>query len=100
MTVTATASGVETTIAALIDAWNRHDMAAFTALFTTDADFVNVLGARLRGRAVIYDAHVNLDRTIFRKARLRQVTSSVRFVDGCSALVHMVWEMTGAEKVP
>lgn len=28
----------------LQDAWNRHDMNAFGALFASDADFVNVTG--------------------------------------------------------
>ena len=31
-------------VAALADSWNRHDMVAYAAQFTEDADFVNVIG--------------------------------------------------------
>ena len=41
-----------------VDAWNRHDVAAFAALYAENADFVNVLGVWLRGSASLeaYDA--------------------------------------------
>ena len=35
----------------LQDAWDRHDMNAFGALFDSDADFVNVTGTHWHGRA-------------------------------------------------
>ncbi len=35
------------------EAWNRHDMNALGALFTPDADFVNVTGAHWKGRESI-----------------------------------------------
>ena len=35
------------------EAWNRHDMKAFGALFTPDADFVNVTGLHWKGREAI-----------------------------------------------
>ena len=34
--------GVNAVVHGFEDAWNRHDMDAFGALFATDADFVNV----------------------------------------------------------
>ena len=35
------------------EAWNRHDMNAYGALFTPDADFVNVSGLHWKGRESI-----------------------------------------------
>lgn len=35
------------------EAWNRHDMNAYGALFTPDADFVNVSGRHWKGRESI-----------------------------------------------
>ncbi len=48
MSQPATATELDTVVSTLIDAWNRHDMVAHTALFHPDADFVNVLGMRMR----------------------------------------------------
>ncbi len=39
------------------DAWNRHDMNAFGALFASGADFVNVTGSHWHGRAAIQLNH-------------------------------------------
>ena len=39
------------------EAWNRHDMNAFGALFAPDADFVNVVGVRWKGREAIQMNH-------------------------------------------
>ena len=35
------------------EAWNRHEMNAYGALFTPDADFVNVVGTHWKGRESI-----------------------------------------------
>jgi hypothetical protein len=40
-----------------VDTWNRHDMAAFGALYAENADFVNVRGLWLRGRDAIQEHH-------------------------------------------
>jgi ketosteroid isomerase-like protein len=42
------------------EAWNRHDMNAFGALFTPDADFVNVGGIHWKGRESIQLNHAFL----------------------------------------
>jgi hypothetical protein len=48
----------------LRDAWNRHDMNAFGALFAPDADFVNVTATHWHGRAAIQLNHAFLHGTI------------------------------------
>jgi uncharacterized protein (TIGR02246 family) len=41
----------------LVDAYNDKDAEAFGSLFTDDAQFVNVLGDRRRGRVEIAESH-------------------------------------------
>jgi uncharacterized protein (TIGR02246 family) len=83
-----------------IDTWNRHDMTAHVALFHPDADFVNVLGRRMHGRTEIDAIHQRLHRTIFRNSALRSEGHTVRFLTPAIAIVHLNWEMTGAEGLP
>src|SRR5437870_1995208 len=88
-------SKIEAVLAALQDSWNRHDMAAFAALFSQDADFVNVVGMHLRGRAAIEAQHVAIHKTVFRNSQLRTLGQSVRFLTPQVAVAHVDWQMTG-----
>ncbi len=47
-------------------AWNTHDMEAMGRLLTTDADFVNVIGMHMKGRAQIVAQHEGIHKTQFR----------------------------------
>ena len=100
MTSTPTATGVDTVVSAVVEAWNRHDMKAYSAQFTEDADFVNVVGMHFRGRPQIEAVHLDLHRSIFKNSILRAVSTSVRPVNDQVALAHIAWEMTGAEGLP
>ena len=51
---------VRTVVYSFQEAWNRHDMEAFGALFAPDAEFVNVTGVRWRGRKAIQLNHAFL----------------------------------------
>jgi uncharacterized protein (TIGR02246 family) len=90
-------SKIEAVLAALQDSWNRHDMPAFAAQFTQDADFVNVLGVRQRGRPAIEAQHIAIHKTVFRNSQLRTLGQSVRFLTSQVAVAHVDWEMTGHE---
>lgn len=75
-------------------AWNRHDMRALAALFSDDADFVNVGAKHWRGRTEIEQQHA---------ARLPQFLEStwstkavaVQFLKPDIALAHVNWAMEG-----
>jgi uncharacterized protein (TIGR02246 family) len=84
-------------IDALRDSWNRHDMKAYAALFEEGADFVNVVGMHWNGRAEIEAVHIRLHETIFRNTSLSDVKSTIRLLTPEIALVHVAWEMHGAE---
>jgi len=77
------------------DAWNRHDMSAVAALFTEDADFVNVFGARWRGRREIEQAHVERHMTRFAGTLWRNTSVIVQSLAANVALVHVSWSRTG-----
>ncbi|TPK48723.1 SgcJ/EcaC family oxidoreductase [Mesorhizobium sp. B2-5-4] len=81
---------------AFADAWNRHDMDDFAALFADDANFVNVVGIRWKNRTEIERAHRATHQTIFRDSRLEGVISSVVELSSGLASVHYTWILTGA----
>jgi len=95
----ATAS-VRTVIYSLAESWNRHDMTAFAAAFSEDADFVNVVGMHWQGRQEIEAKHAITHRTIFRNSNLQILDLSVRFLDPSTAVVHLWTELKGAESLP
>ena len=77
------------------DAWNRHDMAAFAALYTENADFVNVLGVWLRGRTGIQEHHATIHAARMKTSLLTALETEVRFLHPDVALIHVHWELTG-----
>lgn len=77
------------------EAWNRHDMDAFAALFAARADFVNVIGLHWRGREEIKHAHEQLHATRMKESRLAMSAVSARMLRPEVAIVHATWELTG-----
>jgi uncharacterized protein (TIGR02246 family) len=77
---TAEEAAVRAAVQSFVDAWNRHDLEAFAALFTEDADFVNVRGTRWIGRSAIREGHAATHATIFKNSQLRILELSVRFL--------------------
>ncbi len=75
--------------------WNRHDMEAFSQLFTENADFVNVIGLVSNGRTEIKNAHEAIHATIFRHSRLNINNSTSRFIEPNAAVVRSRWDLTG-----
>jgi uncharacterized protein (TIGR02246 family) len=78
-----------------LDAWNRHDVAAFAALYRADADFVDVYGTWWQGRAAIEAAHRASHAAVFRQSRLATIRTEVRFLAPEVATAHVIWELTG-----
>src|SRR5208337_4077358 len=95
----------------LPDAWNRHDMDAFGALSSPDADFVNVAGDHWKGRESIQVNHafthgavsvetagVTLPKGvygIFRASILHVKQINVRFLRKDVAVAHVQTEALG-----
>jgi uncharacterized protein (TIGR02246 family) len=87
--------GVQVVVQGFADAWNRHDMEAFSALFAEDADFVNVRGARWIGRRAIREAHAASHATVFKESRLAMAETTVRFPGADVAVARTVWKLIG-----
>jgi uncharacterized protein (TIGR02246 family) len=81
---------------AFADAWNRHDMDDFAALFANDANFVNVVGVWWKNRTEIEAAHRATHETMFRDSRLEGDVSAVVELAPGLASVHYTWTLTGA----
>jgi uncharacterized protein (TIGR02246 family) len=92
-------TAVKTVVASLAESWNRHDMVAFAAAFTENADFVNVLGMHWRGRQEIETKHAAAHRSIFRNSNLQIVEQSVRFLSPEIAVAHVSTQLKGAESL-
>ena len=78
------------------DAWNGHDIEAFSMVFAEDADFTNVRGVGAHGRAAIAKFHAPMFATIFKESTLTIDDVKVRFIKPDVVAIDEWWEMTGA----
>ena len=91
---------VRAVVSSLAESWNRHDMTAFAAAFSENADFVNVVGMHWRGRQEIEAKHATVHRTIFRNSNLHILDIAVRSLGPDIALAHVWTQLKGAESLP
>jgi uncharacterized protein (TIGR02246 family) len=82
------------------DAWNRHDAKAYAALFTTDADVVNVVGWWWKGRSEVERKLTAAYAHMFRDSTLTITDVQVRFLTPSIAVAHARWTMRGATPPP
>jgi uncharacterized protein (TIGR02246 family) len=91
----AEATAVQGVGAALVDAWNRHDMKSFGSLFADDAQFVNVIGLWWHSRAEIQKEHEALHATRMRNSHLVVTESVVQLLGPDVAVLLQRWQLTG-----
>ena len=77
------------------DAWNRHDMAAFAALFHPDASFVNRFGTYWRGVEQIVADHDPIHRTIYSDSTLTNEVADIDPISDDAAILH-IWSRLSA----
>lgn len=87
--------GVHRVVKAFAEAWNTHDMDAFSGLFAQDAEFVNVVGLWWKGRAEIKAAHEYTHRTMFKDSRLTLGEIDTRFPAPGLAISRCRWALEG-----
>ena len=96
--------GVESSVSRLAEQfatiWNDHDMARLRDLYADDADFVNVIGMRLKGATEIADMHVALHESRMRQTTLASEGMTVRVLAPSVAVVHDTWVLTGDPGAP
>ena len=82
------------------DAWNRHDAAAYAALFTDDGDVVNVLGWYWKSPTELRSKLANAFASVFRESKMTITDVQVRFLQPTIAVAHVWWTMEGARAPP
>ena len=78
------------------DAWNAHDINAYSNLFVADAQVVNVLGWHWTSRAELQQKLGRAFATVFAKSRMTIEGTMVDFLKPDVAVAHVRWTMTGA----
>lgn len=81
-------------------AWNAHDAAAYAALFTSDADVVNVLGWWWKGRDEIREKLKAAFTVVFEQSSLKIEDVQVRMLSADIAVAHVRWTLQGALPPP
>ena len=88
-------------VAGFEDAWNRHDMDAFAALFHEDAAWVNWRGGYSRGRDEIKRLHFEIHQTFYKNTHMQTIAvEDVTFLAPAVAVTHDRANMTGDERSP
>lgn len=82
------------------NAWNRHDAAAYAALFTDDGEVINVVGWWWQGRAEIERKLTAAFAFVFRESTLSITDVTVRLLAPDIAVAHVRWTMSGARTPP
>ncbi|GGA95917.1 SgcJ/EcaC family oxidoreductase [Allosediminivita pacifica] len=82
-------------VAAFIRAWHARSGTGIAALFTEDADFVNVTGLWWRGRDAIAAPHDYALKSFFAETTLRAGRTETRLLCDDSAVVRCRLHMTG-----
>ncbi|PYI53745.1 SgcJ/EcaC family oxidoreductase [Paenibacillus flagellatus] len=91
---------IQALMAALVDAWNKGDGAAYGECFTDDADYVTFSGQRMKGSKMIGDVHQRLfDGPLKGSVMVSSAVSDPqpRFVSPDVAIVHATGEVKLAE---
>lgn len=78
--MTADESAIQDILKQIETAWNNYDSVSIAGLFAEDADFIQIFGGQLEGRAAIEAAHRVIFNTIYRGSHASFTLRSVRFL--------------------
>lgn len=82
------------------EAWNRHDAAAYSALFTPECDVVNIIGWWWKSRVEMQQKLARGFTSVFHDSTLTFTDVQVKMLKPDVAVVHARWTMTGAKMPP
>ena len=86
---------INAVIFAMTDAFNNHDANSCALLFTSDADFVNVLGMSRKGIDQIERALKSRFDTALKNATVKTVDVRIRLIHPTVAIAHVLNEIEG-----
>jgi uncharacterized protein (TIGR02246 family) len=78
------------------DAWNAHDIDAYAALFTVDADVINVLGWHWKDRAELKAKLGRGFASVFAHSAMSIGETDVTILTPEIAVAHVRWTLSGA----
>ena len=87
-------------VTAQAEAWNRHDATDWSKDFAPEADFVNIVGDRLQGKAEIEKRHAGIFASIFKDSRTKVTVRRLVFVSPDVAIVDTDHEVMGHSGLP
>ena len=87
---------IEKLITTMVDGWNDHNAQHFASVFGAEAEFTNVFGMLLTGRAAIEAEHQTIFAGMFKDSHLEATSMRVRIVRPDVAVAELRWQMTGA----
>ena len=82
------------------NAWNRHDADAWVTPFSEDAEFVNILGTLLEGRAEIARRHAEIFKSIFARSRVVVSVRRLRILGESAAIAETDYELRDYDRLP
>jgi uncharacterized protein (TIGR02246 family) len=103
LAITSASANVRTDISAInrleqrqADAWNAHDINAYSDIFVAEAHVVNVLGWHWTSRAELNQKLGRAFASVFAKSRMTIEETTVDLLKPDIAVAHVRWTMAGA----
>ena len=78
--MTTDAEAIQDILKQMEAAWNSYDSVSLAALFSEDANFIQIFGGQLDGRAAIEASHRVIFDTIYRGSHASFILRSIRFL--------------------
>jgi uncharacterized protein (TIGR02246 family) len=75
--------------------WNAGDVAGFSAHFSIDGTFTNILGMFFTGQKPFHDRHEALLKGTFKNTRMEQQLISLQFIHSTVAVVETLVKVDG-----
>jgi uncharacterized protein (TIGR02246 family) len=91
---------IDSLLASMLNAWNRHDLEAYVGHWVEDLDFVNVLGMHHETRdALLQELHF-IHSGLVKGTQITDRGHSVRLLSDDAAIVHLHWTLTNVPYRP
>lgn len=84
---------IKANMQAFADAWSVYDAKKLASLFVEDADFVNVFGHRLKGKAEIEQGHAQAFANNLKDTKLDFTQIDIKFIQPDLAICHSYWNL-------
>lgn len=92
---TADQTAINNIVERYIDSWNNHEGKGFGDDFTDDADFVNIFGMYMKGKALIEERHVKILTTFYKGSVLEILDTQLREIAPNVVVGIINWRLNG-----